>query len=153
MRLRLLLALFVGTTFCLQAQDTINTVGLIGSAGPFGWDADTTMTQDTADPNLWHLTIDLIDGEAKFRANGNWDVNWGATDFPTGIGTQGGPNIPVFAGTYDITFNSETGEYNFMVQSVIGLIGDATPNGWDSDINMFEDSNGLFFLTVDLVPG
>ena len=53
--------------------------------------------------------------ELKF-ANGTWAVNWGATTFPVGVGTQGGPNIPVEAGTYTIVFNDIMGRYYFIMQ-------------------------------------
>ncbi len=136
--------------FTVTVFGQIESVGLIGSATPFGWDADTNMIKVDTIPHMWTMTITLTDGAAKFRANGNWDVNWGATDFPSGIGTQGGPDIPVFAGDYIITFNDSTGAYNFAVQSPMGIIGDATANGWDEDTNMWEDSNGVFFITIDL---
>lgn len=135
--------------------DSIGSVGLIGTAGPFGWDADTNMVQDTLDPDIWHLTIDLNEGAAKFRANDDWIYNWGNTAFPNGIGYQDGPDINVFFGTYDITLNSKYGDYNFAVQSDIGVIGDATPNGWDGDINMYQDAtdSNKYFITLDLVAG
>jgi hypothetical protein len=41
-------------------------------------------------------------------------VNWGATEFPTGIGVQNGSNIPITAGTYVVVFNDITGGYNFI---------------------------------------
>ena len=50
--------------------------------------------------------------ELKF-ANGSWDVNWGATAFPLGYGTNGGPNIPVKAGAYRVYFNDCLGLYYF----------------------------------------
>lgn len=133
----------------------VTYVGLIGTAGPFGWDADTAMVQDTADADLWHLTIKLNDGEAKFRADPDWVVNWGNDEFPTGVGYQDGPNIPVFDGVYDITLNAKYGDYSFAVQSDIGVIGDATPAGWDSDINMYQDpaDSNKYFITLDLVAG
>ena len=53
--------------------------------------------------------------ELKF-ANGTWAVNWGATTFPVGVGTQGGSNIPVEAGTYTIVFNDIMGRYYFIMQ-------------------------------------
>lgn len=147
----LLFAMLAFFSFSIDAQ--VNTVGIIGSATPGGWDADTDMTQDAADTALWTINIDLIDGEVKFRSNDDWAVNWGDIAFPTGVGIQGGSNIPVVAGNYDITFNHVTGDYNFAVNSVIGIIGSATPNGWDMDTNMFQDSNGIFFITLDLVVG
>lgn len=134
----------------------VTYVGLIGTAGPFGWDADTAMVQDTADPDLWHLTIKLNDGEAKFRADPDWVVNWGNSDFPSGVGYQEGPNIPVYDGTYDITFRAKYGDYNFAVQSDIGVLGDATSVGWESgDINLYQDptDTNKYFITLDLVAG
>ena len=54
------------------------------------------------------------DGELKFAADNDWDANWGADTFPYGIGVQGGLNIPVKAGTYNVFFNDITGHYNFI---------------------------------------
>jgi len=119
-----------------------NTISIIGSATPGGWDADTDLTKDNADPNIWRGNIDLIDGEAKFRANGAWTLNWGSLDFPTGVGAPGGDNIPVDSGTYLVTFNTETFEYSFLpiiTYATIGIIGDATPSGWDNDTDMEQD--------------
>ncbi len=90
-----------------------SSVGIIGSATPGGWDVDTDMTPDPMAPSVVRINIDLVDGEAKFRLNDDWGTNWGATGFPSGVGTQDGPNIPVPAGNYDVSFNVLTGEYNF----------------------------------------
>lgn len=153
MKIRLLLSAFFAA-FMFMANAQVTTVGLIGSATPGGWDVDVDMTQDPADTAIWTLNIDLADGEVKFRANDDWTINWGAADFPNGIGTQGGPNIPVIAGNYDITFNHVTGVYTFSFDSPIGIIGSATPGGWDEDTNMFySEEEGLFFTTMDLVAG
>ena len=137
----LFLLLFI-TTFAF-GQATYETVGIIGSATPNGWDASTPMTQDATNEHLWTLAeIALADGEAKFRANDAWDVNWGATDFPEGTGTQDGPNIPIAAGIYSITFDDITGNYTFTsagepdTYETVGIIGSATPNGWDASTPM-----------------
>jgi hypothetical protein len=53
-------------------------------------------------------------GEVKFSTYGNWDYDWGSTDFPYGTGVQGGLNIPVKVGTYKVFFNDITGQYNFI---------------------------------------
>jgi hypothetical protein len=90
------------------------SVGIIGDATPGGWDTDTDLVQNAANPFLWSKIVTLVDGESKFRANDGWDVNWGASDFPGGIGTAGGPNIPTKGGTYFVTFNTGTGEYYFL---------------------------------------
>jgi hypothetical protein len=89
-------------------------IGIIGSATPGGWDNDTNLVKNAANPYKWSGTITLTAGEAKFRADNDWAVNWGATGFPVGTGTSNGSNIPVSAGTYFITFNTATGEYTFL---------------------------------------
>ncbi|MCU0357586.1 MAG: hypothetical protein MUE95_08400 [Cyclobacteriaceae bacterium] len=102
-----------------QSQDfkmiaNFSTVGLIGSATAGGWDSDTPLTQDAGNPAIWaRNSVTLSNGEAKFRANNNWTVNWGATGFPSGTGTQDGPNIPVAAGTYKVSIDITTGAYKF----------------------------------------
>jgi hypothetical protein len=154
MKNSLLFALFF-SLFCGFLQAQITSVGLIGSAAPFGWDADTNMVQDMDSSHLWTLSVTLTDGAVKFRADDGWDVNWGAADFPFGTGTQDGPDIPVFAGDYNIEFNSNTGAYYLEIVSPIGIIGAGAPFGWDRDVNMAPDTAGtpnpnLFFVTLDL---
>jgi hypothetical protein len=153
-----MLRLLSTTFFCLlffAGYAQFGTVGIIGTATPSGWDASTPMVQDDTDPNVWTLAITLVDGEAKFRADDDWAVNWGDTGFPFGTGVQNGPNIQVIAGDYEITFNSETGEYFFDYASDIGIIGSATPFGWDREVFMFRDAedDNKYFVTLDLVQG
>ncbi len=155
MKLRLLFStLFF--SLLLASVGQAQSVGLIGSATPNGWDADTNMVQSPDSSHLWSLVIDLIEGEAKFRQDDAWDINWGAADFPTGIGLQNGANIPIpAAGEYTITFNSLTGAYSFAYTSDIGIIGSATPGGWDEDTNMYYDplDSNKYFITLNLVVG
>lgn len=135
------------------------TVGIIGNATPGGWNDDTDMEQDANDPSLWKVRLILTDGEAKFRADNDWPVNWGAGDFPTGIATFDGANIPIPAGEYKITFNSTTGVYNFellIIYSTVGIIGTATPDGWNSDVDMTKDlldESFWYINSMDLIDG
>ena len=63
----------------------------------------------------WYLmSVTYGDTELKFAADNSWDVNWGASDFPYGVGANNGPNIPVAAGTYNVFFNDILGTYNFV---------------------------------------
>jgi len=63
----------------------------------------------------WYLLkVTYTDTELKFAADNSWDNNWGSVDFPYGTGVQGGSNIPVVAGTYNVFFNDITGYYNFV---------------------------------------
>jgi hypothetical protein len=100
------------------------------------------MFQDATDTNVYTLTLNLVIGEAKFRQHDSWDVNWGGPTFPSGVGTQGGPNIPVsLGGEYLVTFNKSTGEYNFQLISfsTVGVIGDATSGGWVTPTPLSQD--------------
>ncbi len=154
MKIRLLFSLFA-MILMTSVKAQITTVGLIGPATPGGWDADTSMVQDINDPNLWTLDILLLNGDAKFRANDEWAINWGDTDFPIGVGLGNGPNIPVKAGQTHVTFNSSTGAYYFDYASDIGILGSATPFGWDADVNLYQDTADAdqYSISLDLLAG
>lgn len=99
---------------------TYASIGILGDATPDGWDADQDMTKSEFDPHIWYIRgIELVDGGAKFRANDEWVDEWGGDTELSGQATQGGPNIPVSAGTYDVWFNDITKRYIFIpVQTV-----------------------------------
>ncbi|MFV0483537.1 MAG: SusE domain-containing protein [Bacteroidales bacterium] len=89
-------------------EATANSWGLIGDATPGGWDNDTDMTFNASNGLLELNNITLTDGEIKFRANDGWDLNYGDTkvdDAVDGIADNGGDNIAVTAGTYNITLD------------------------------------------------
>jgi hypothetical protein len=68
----------------------------------------------------WTATLQMRVDESKFRANNDWSTNWGAPDFPAGIGTQNGANIKVTtAGYYKVTFDDQTGSYQFAPASAL----------------------------------
>lgn len=76
--------------------------GLIGDATPGGWGSDTDLILNSG-TGVWELTVDLVPGEIKFRANDGWDLNLGGSG---GVLVQNGPNIPIAtAGNYTITMN------------------------------------------------
>ncbi|HRI59848.1 MAG TPA: SusF/SusE family outer membrane protein [Saprospiraceae bacterium] len=138
-------------TYKFETAAGFQDVGIIGNATPGGWNDDTDMWSNG--DGTFNLVIGLDNGFVKFRANNSWDVNWGSADFPAGTGTQGGSDIPVTKGIYLISFNSITGEYSFAPAS-IGLIGSATPGGWNDDTNMTEDAAiGVVTLNIALTDG
>ena len=127
--------------------------GVIGSGSPNGWDDETALTyspEDTEWQGVLHLTAD----EIKFRANHSWDYNYGS-NAADGILQAGGNNIPVdVESDYSIVLDLSTpNEYTYSLNRW-GLIGDATPGGWDNDTNMTWDAdNGVFTVTLDLIAG
>ncbi|MGE5356917.1 MAG: SusF/SusE family outer membrane protein [Deltaproteobacteria bacterium] len=148
---KLLLLLF--TVLIASAGFSQTKISIVGSGvtgDDTGWGTDVDMTQSTTDTAVWTVNVTLFKGKVKFRKNHDWTVNWGSVDFPQGTGVQNGPDIPIYAGKYYIVFNTVTGNYNFQVESPIGLIGSATPDGWNSDVNMYKDTSahGYFLLAV-----
>ncbi|MFO7613506.1 MAG: sugar-binding protein [Bacteroidales bacterium] len=129
---------YLVTFNCATGEYTFTAAsGAISMIGAFvDWNGDIPMNRDAADPNLWHLSRSwYADSEVKFRENNDWTVNWGNNTFPTGTGTLNGPNIPLVAGIYDVTFNATTLDYSFVpnpdICGEIGLIGDF--NSWGDD--------------------
>lgn len=119
------------------------SVGILGSAVPpdFSWDTDVNMISN--DGKTYMLKgYTFVDGEAKFRQNDSWNVNWGNNTFPKGTALSNGPNIPVKAGAYNVTFNSVTGDYSFDYP-VIGIVGSAL-KGWDVDVDM-QTTDGIAY--------
>lgn len=75
--------------------------GIVGSATAGGWDTDTPMNAFDKVTNSLKITTNLKAGEFKFRANNNWDNNYGGSN---GELTAGGANIAVAQdGNYTIT--------------------------------------------------
>ena len=147
------------TTGAYNFQATCGEIGMIGEFN--GWAADQWMTRDMSSPDNWTGVVFFTEAddadlngtvEMKFRANSDWGVNWGAADFPSGIGVANGPNIPVPFGGYLVTFNCATGAYNFTATcGEIALIGEF--NGWADDYwmtrNMASPNDWTVLLTLD----
>ena len=107
-----------------------DAISISGTAGP-GLNADVAMlTVDGINYSLNNCA--LTAGTLLFRKNNSSEITWGSASFPSGTATQGGSAMVVSPGTYDIKFNKTTGAYSF-VFAKIGIIGSATPGGWDSD--------------------
>lgn len=109
-------------TFSMEKLDgTYLEFGSIAIPGEHnGWStADDAMTamgkRDNTENHEWMSEIiSFGGGKFKFAADNSWDVNWGGTDFPLGIGTQGGPDIVSKAGNYKVYFNDILGLYYFL---------------------------------------
>ena len=88
------------------------SIGILGTATSVGWGTDIDLsTTDGFSYSISNLV--LTDGVVKFRKDNAWDINWGSLGFPTGTGVQNGAEIPVTAGTYDVSFEKSSGNYAF----------------------------------------
>ena len=88
-------------------MEVIDVWGLVGSATANGWDGpnDKFMPDFGINEGYYYLTgAVLADGEIKVRQNDAWGVNYG-DDGNDGTLELNGANIPVSAGTYNITLN------------------------------------------------
>ena len=86
------------------------SIGLIGSFN--NWSSDEVMNNVDGENFTLNYTFSANE-QVKFRQDGSWTINWGGASFPSGTGFQDGPNINVPSGTYDISFNIQTGAYLF----------------------------------------
>lgn len=115
--------------YTFVVQNIYPVISLIG-AGVVGgsWEIDTDMA--TTDGIHYSINQVALAGPVKFRQDHAWPNNWGASVFPSGTAVfddQSAIDVP--AGTYNVTFNKTTLEYNIYF-STIAIVGDATPNGW-----------------------
>lgn len=80
--------------------------GIVGSATPNSWDGpDIPMNLSFEKDDFWYANdVTLIDGMIKFRADNDWANNFGDNE-NDGILENGGSDIPVAAGTYNITID------------------------------------------------
>ena len=103
--------------------------GVVGSATPNGWgDGPDTPFYKSDEAGIYVAYITMVEGEWKIRKDNDWAVNYGSSD---GVNlVDGGDNIATTAGTYKITFDEINLTYKIETYSW-GLVGDATPNGWD----------------------
>jgi hypothetical protein len=91
----------------------INTMGMIGTATPGGWDSSSPLTYSQA-TDKWTATINLVPGALKFRANNEWTINYGPADANALDGTlifddPGAINITE-AGSYTVTVDFSRSE-------------------------------------------
>lgn len=122
--------------------------GVVGEATANGWNGpDQPLAYDGA-TGTWKGVVSFIDGPMKFRLNNAWDENFGAegTVEPLPIAAAGklvagGKNFGVKKGLYLITLDLNAKTYTFVPFVPWGLVGDATPNGWNGpDIKFTEVS-------------
>ena len=149
----------IGTGSVLVAPNPGNTTYpvIYVPGGYQGWDPSNTSTV-LASPNVdgkYEGYLYFIDSntEFKFTDGPTWDVNYG-DDNADGTLDQNGANIKaVDAGFYKIDVDLNTLTYT-MLKTEWGIIGSATPGGWDSDQNMtYDPSAKTWSIQLDLNPG
>lgn len=150
-KLLLLCAVFLAGTAMMFAQ--FPNIGLLGGSTVTGWTSDTDMV--TTDGVVYTLanvviTVPASDGGVKFRQDDAWTNNWGGTGFPGGTASSGGANIPAVNGTYNVTFNLTTLQYNFVPAGV--ELSEVALVGTDVDV-AFLTSDGVHYTADNVALG
>ena len=130
---------------------TFCSIGLIGSSTLGQWGTDTDMYQEEpdGDRSKWIVITYLTNGgEIKFRAADNWTDDWGDDSAGDGLAGYKEGNIAFSdaTGWYEVKFNDNTLEYSVTAVSsteytAIGIIGSATPDGWNSDVDLVKGTD------------
>jgi len=90
--------------------------GLIGSATSGGWDNDLDMEYDAEDGSFVIITA-LNTGDIKFRANDEWDIDFGDTGADALL-DAGGENIKIErGGVYEIRLYLDHPDYTYSIAS------------------------------------
>jgi len=91
--------------------------------------------------------------EHKFTDGPSWDVNWGDTGADGTLDLNGDNIVLGTAGVYRFNVDINALTYSSL-RTDWGIIGNATPGGWDNDTDMtYDQATGLWTIDVDLVGG
>lgn len=89
----------------------------------------------------------------KFTDGPSWDTNWGDDGVDGTLDPNGADIEALEAGQYKLNVDINALTYT-MAKTDWGLIGDATPGGWDNDTDMtFDAATETWTITLDLGDG
>lgn len=122
-----------------------------------GWSEQNlnTVIYSVNDDNVYEGYVHILDGSGAFKITETptWDVEYGGAN---GTLVPGGSNIilPPPFGTFRLTVNLNDATYTIGPRRVWGIVGDATPGGWDADTPLdYNADQNILTLTADLVVG
>lgn len=103
---------FNNNTYVMERRDW----GILGDATAGGWDTDVDMIWN-AETEALEVSIDLVPGEFKFRADDDWAVSLGDNNADA-ILTQDGANIVIGeGGTFGISLFLDKPDYTYEIKS------------------------------------
>lgn len=82
---------FNKSTLVLEVKNSFDQLGVIGAFN--GWGDDAVMDFNPEKRRFW-VDVENLEGEFKFRADADWNVNWGAGESEGSLASGGG-NINV----------------------------------------------------------
>ncbi len=122
--------------------------------GSNGWNQSASQILTTTD-YIHYSGYAHLDGEFKFDSTLNWSgLNYGTGDGDGKLGLGGGNLKAPQNGLYYLTADISALTYTIDYTGTWGLIGDATPGGWDTDTNLTPSADFLVWTgTVTLKEG
>lgn len=123
----------------LPATDQLYTPG-----NSNGWNQANSQILSTED-HLFFRGFAFLNGEFKFSSQPNWDgTNYGSTGVEGMLTNDGGAgNLNAAEGLYWAVVDLPHLTYTLTQINTIGVIGDATPGGWDASTALTPSENGL----------
>ncbi|GAB3655297.1 hypothetical protein GCM10028791_26440 [Echinicola sediminis] len=123
-----------------------------------GWNPanENTVIFSVNSDNVYEGFVHILGGSGAFKVNEgpNWDVNYG-DDGADGTLEQNGTDIKATGiGTFKLTVDLNDKTYSLGAPLYWGIIGNATPGGWDASTPMeFDADENILTITTDLVVG
>ncbi len=117
------------------------------------WDIDQAPALYSKDMDMIYRGYMWLDGGFKFTVGQNWSDGDYGTGSEEGVLVPGGGNIGADPGFYYIEVNLSDLTYR-ITETVWGVIGEATPGGWDDDTRMvYDKDSNSWSATLDMTPG
>lgn len=117
-----------------------------------GWDLPTAPALYSAAMDMVYTGYMYLNGGFKFAPERSWDGSYGVGETEGTISTAGG-DINALPGFYYVKVDMTELTYE-LVETTWGLIGDATPGGWNDDTLMSYDlATNSWSVTTNLIPG
>ncbi len=147
----------------LNMSDYTYKVTALGNASPYlyvpgnhqSWAPATAPALYSSDFMNYAGFVSL-DGEFKFTSAQSWDgTNYGAGAKDGSLSTDSkAGNLKADKGFYLLRVNTSSLIWSAMPIKTLGLIGDATPGGWDKSTPMtFDAAKSTYTITVTLKAG
>lgn len=122
-----------------------------------GWspENENTVIYSANNDDVYEGYVHILGGSGAFKVNEepNWDINYGGAN---GTLERNGPDLTIGEpfGTFRLKVDLNNLTYEIGTRRRWGIIGDATPLGWNADTPMeFDAVNNVLTITLDLVAG
>jgi hypothetical protein len=117
-----------------------------------GWNPEESANLYSVNDDGIYTGYVYLDGEFKFTSEPGWDGTHYGDGGGGSLSTEGG-NLTAEAGYYFATVNLNTLTYKLEKRDW-GVIGDATPTGWDADTKLsYDPTDKLLKLNLSLASG